>query len=131
MTTVDSTYHRCCRSVGRHSTDCTETTTSTAEVTGRLLEQITEFAGPHSSVSTYIAADRASVDVHGVNPDRYPEWNADEPLAAVRILTAKSGRRMISAEAVTLLRALQLVASVMAFPPEVTPLRLVGGDRDA
>ncbi|MDF3280447.1 hypothetical protein [Gordonia sp. N1V] len=101
-------------------------TVSTAEVLGRLIEQIGEAAGPDTSMLTYTSEHGAHVDVIGVNPDRFPEWNADEPLAAVRITTARSGLRMISAHSHTLVRALQLVASVMAFPPESgATLRLV------
>lgn len=101
-------------------------TVSTAEVLGRLIEQISEVAGPDASVQTQTSGRGARVDVVGVNPDRFPEWNADEPLAAVQITTARSGLRMISADAHTLVRALQLVASVMAFPPESgATLRLV------
>lgn len=101
-------------------------TVSTAEVIGRLIEQIGEVAGPDTSMLTHTSERGARVDVIGVNPDRFPEWNADEPFAAVKITTARSGLRMISADSHTLVRALQLVASVMAFPPESgATLRLV------
>ena len=101
-------------------------TVSTAEVIGRLIEQIGEVAGPDTSMLTHTSERGARVDVIGVNPDRFPEWNADEPFAAVRIHVTKAGQHMISAQATTLLKALQLVASVMAFPPESgATLRLV------
>lgn len=128
--TIDSTYHACCHGVGRHLDSCRRTipapAPSNAEVIGRLMEQIAEAAGPGTSVMTYTADSRAVVDVHGVDAARYPEWNADEPFAAVRIHVTKAGQHMISAQATTLLKALQLVASVMAFPPESgATLRLV------
>lgn len=100
----------------------TATIPSTDEIVGRLIDQIGEFAGPDGGVSIWIGPASAEVTILGLNADRWPLHNADDPLAPVRIRdnAAGNGSHTLTVLRVTLLRALQDAAAILAFPPDTT-----------
>jgi hypothetical protein len=103
---------------------------STAETVGRLIEQITEFIGPDASMSFDVSANRGSVWIHNLDPQRFPLHNSDQPLAPLTVFVPTSGRgHALNTRSTTLLGALRNAAAYLVFPPEVagTHLRIVGG----
>lgn len=99
---------------------------STAESTGRLIEQIDEFIGEGATLSM---DTNGTVFIHRLDPQRFPLL-AGRDLSVTEVTEGgNAGTHLLYARATTLLGALQAAAAYLVFPPQVADahLRLVGG----
>lgn len=102
-------------------------------VIGRMEAHITDWvrgqqpAGVHGCVSIHEHHSHTKIFVHGLNPDRYPEHNADDLVADTQIYASVEGtHHILEVSRATKLLALQAVNGILAFPADTgATLRLV------
>ncbi|QHB37269.1 hypothetical protein SEA_GUDMIT_40 [Gordonia phage Gudmit] len=94
-------------------------TTPADDTFGSLLTQIKSHAGPTGSVSIWWHQNHATVDVFGIDPDRYPLHNEDDVLAPIRFAdNVVTGERALRVRRDTFAEALKDAAAALAHPPQ-------------
>lgn len=123
--TIDSTYHQCCRAIGRrHADSCP--TIATAEAVGRQWATLVEAMGPRAALHVWEYQDMVELKVTQLDPEQHPVFG--DPMDSAHISRSKHDLRhnTLVVRARTRGEAFRLALSAMAFPPSTgATLRLV------